>query len=441
MLRKIAQTSIEQTEDKTYPYVFFGWFSAISYLVYYFIWRNTSFIGYENLYLRLVAVILSILLILKNYWPRKIKFLLPLYWYATITYCLPFLFTFLLLKNNFSSAETLNSLTILTLIVLLVEWIPLIPVMIVGISSGCLAYYFTVGPITLPANFNLILIMWMSIVICGAFFARNKDLIQVQTKLKTMKTIGASMAHELRTPLRTIASCVDGLKTHLPDFFTAYEKAKAANLDIPIIMPITYQALQHSLENIETETSNTFTIINMMLFVAGLANAAIDNEPIKNCYIVECINSALQRYPYDYGEKELIHWPMENTAKSPIEDFNFVGKELLIVHVLFNLMKNAFYYLKKAGHGNILIWLENANKNYELHFKDTGAGIPSDILTHIFDQFYSNTQHGTGIGLTFCKMVMQNLGGDIKCFSRPGEFTEFVLFFPRKARTIPQNVT
>jgi len=52
------------------------------------------------------------------------------------------------------------------------------------------------------------------------------------------------------------------------------------------------------------------------------------------------------------------------------------------------------------------------------------------MLPKIFDRFFSSTHHGSGIGLAFCKLVMQAYGGNITCQSQQGEFTEFVLSFP-----------
>ena len=102
--------------------------------------------------------------------------------------------------------------------------------------------------------------------------------------------------------------------------------------------------------------------------------------------------------------------------------------------MLFNLLKNAIYYVKAANKGNmkgvIQIWLESDGKYNVLHFKDVGKGMPEATLHHVFDPFFTKTDHGAGIGLTFCKSVMESYGGKIGCASKEGEFTEFVLSFP-----------
>ena len=130
------------------------------------------------------------------------------------------------------------------------------------------------------------------------------------------------------------------------------------------------------------------------------------------------------RYPFNEAENKIkIHFTIK-------EDFSFTGIPLLMVHVLFNLLKNALYYVLVAAKGDINIWIEKRERANSLHFKDTGAGIPAKLLPHIFEKFFSRTHHGTGVGLAFCKMMIESFGGRIDCFSEQGEFTEFVLTFP-----------
>ena len=112
------------------------------------------------------------------------------------------------------------------------------------------------------------------------------------------------------------------------------------------------------------------------------------------------------------------------------DDFKFMGDELLMIHIIFNLLKNALYYIADASKGKISIILERGEEVNKLYFKDTGTGISQEILPHIFDHFFSKTENGTGIGLSFCKMAMERINGEISCFSKEGEFTEFLLTFP-----------
>lgn len=242
-----------------------------------------------------------------------------------------------------------------------------------------------------------------------------------QKQLSVVKTLSATMAHELRTPLAAIKLGTEGIKQYLEDLIDAYQKAKSANLPIKEISSSQFELLKSTLSDIAEETYYSNTIINMLLMNVEQLN--LMQRDFKLCSIKNCIEETLRRYPFQPGDKELVKWDKNG-------DFSFLGDELLTVHVLFNLLKNAIYYVKSANKGHIKIWLTSNNKFNTLHFKDTGTGISETILLHIFDPFFTKTDHGTGIGLTFCKSVMESYGGEIECVSKVGEFTEFVLNFP-----------
>ncbi len=410
------------------PYQTFGIFGVITYPLYYFVWTYADTQGYENLPLRLIAAGLCIPLIFVKHWPAKLLNYLPLYWYFTLLYCLPFLFTFLLLKNNFSYAWVLNSMTVLILSILLLDFFSLAIIFIIGITTGWLAFIITTHEFTtLPGDVLTILVTYLSTILFGALFAHKKNTLQSE-KLKTINTVAESVAHELRTPLRTIASGAEGLQLFLPKLIETYSIAKNAKLPIPKIDESHYNSLKKALDNINSEVNSAFTFINILLINA---NESITKSKYQECSILECIDQAISRYPFDVKEKELIVLENKN-------DFIFKGDQELMIHVLFNLLKNSLYYIKAANKGKINIKVEIDHPYNRLYFKDTGKGISKKILPHIFDRFFTRTYHGTGIGLAFCKLVMKNFGGNILARSHEGEYTEFIMRFPNY---IPSKLT
>jgi signal transduction histidine kinase len=67
--------------------------------------------------------------------------------------------------------------------------------------------------------------------------------------------------------------------------------------------------------------------------------------------------------------------------------------------------------------------------------EDTGAGIPPDVLTHIFEPFYSTKREGegTGLGLAICDGIVRAAGGRIEVHSKVGQGTRFDVLLPRAA--------
>ncbi|MCH2097453.1 MAG: HAMP domain-containing histidine kinase, partial [Pseudomonadales bacterium] len=173
------------------------------------------------------------------------------------------------------------------------------------------------------------------------------------------------------------------------------------------------------------ETDYANTIIDMLLINSG--GTRIVSSEFRRHSARDCIERALDRYPFtSEAERNLVHLPEGS-------DFEFDGSDILLTHVAFNLLKNALYYIAHVGKGEIFIWLEpNASGGNRLYFMDTGQGIHAALLPRIFDRFFSSmeTGRGSGIGLSFCRMVMEGMGGRIACESVYGEFTRFILTFP-----------
>ena len=108
------------------------------------------------------------------------------------------------------------------------------------------------------------------------------------------------------------------------------------------------------------------------------------------------------------------------------DDFTFYGSQHFIKNVLYNLLANAYKY------GGPDVKVDIVTKGNILVFIDNGAGIDKEHIPYIFDKFYTQGKHGsTGIGLAFCKMVMEAIGGSITCDSEVGKYTKFILTFPR----------
>ncbi|MBS0358759.1 MAG: PAS domain-containing sensor histidine kinase [Proteobacteria bacterium] len=252
--------------------------------------------------------------------------------------------------------------------------------------------------------------------------AARKEVEAMQEQVQLFKHISGTVAHELLTPLRAISFGVTAIEKQFPKFVEAYHVGKQANITLDEISERNLEIVKQAFAHITKELNYSFLFIDMLL--SNIRAEKFIGEPAAECDIADIVNDAIERYPFSDVQRKLIHADLTNR-------FRFMGSEKLFVHILFNLIKNALYYVAKARKGVITIWCEKKNAFNELHFKDTGEGIAPDVLPKIFDQFFSQTEHGAGIGLTYCKMVMTSFGGDIICESTEGEYTEFILSFPK----------
>lgn len=431
-LANTIYTSLERSAHHSeHQIVAVGLVGFVGFPLYYFIWSELLPQPYENLGLRLVGSILCMLLIFKDNWPKRLKPFLPLYWYVTICYSLSFFFSYMLLRNDFSAVSVMSMLVSLFLLVLILDWIGLTVLSLIGFFSAWVCYLFTSPTASLPVIDWQYIMIYLFTIIAGSVFNYKTALLQNE-KLQGMSAASGSIAHELRTPLLGIKSGAAGLKRYLPTLFKAYELAHEHDLPVEKIRTSHFQALLPILERIDSETNYANTIIDMLLMNVG--KQAIDPVLFEPIDVAECVNDALRRYPFNTeSEQQKVHW-------DPHQNFQFKGSKILMVHVLFNLLKNALYFIRRAQKGEIYIWITQDAQHNILHFKDTGQGIPAEALPKLFDRFFSTTHVGTGIGLSFCKLVVESFGGEIACESIHGQYTEFLIRLPHfTPDTIPMQ--
>lgn len=253
----------------------------------------------------------------------------------------------------------------------------------------------------------------------------ERKLFETQHKLEGMTLISAAIAHELSTPLAAFGIAADNIKFAFPYLKQAYlwAKEQGAPIDEDNIVDLRY--LENTLASMRKEIEYAFTFMDI---AQKKTDQSVGRGRPELLSISDVVDNVLSRYPFIIGQRELVQW-----EHHPNVDFIINSDKVLITHVFFNLLKNALYYVAKAGKGNIQIWLEQGSPYNKLYFKDTGTGIANDILPYIFDRFFSRADrgtHGAGVGLTLCKEVVESLKGGITCESVEGDYTLFILSFP-----------
>ncbi|HEV2647268.1 MAG TPA: HAMP domain-containing sensor histidine kinase [Acidobacteriaceae bacterium] len=102
--------------------------------------------------------------------------------------------------------------------------------------------------------------------------------------------------------------------------------------------------------------------------------------------------------------------------------------------LISNLVLNAIQHSQRGAQVEIGI-TRNHNREIALAVNDSGSGIGSEALPHIFERFYredrsrSRNTGGTGLGLAICKSIADGAGGSIKVTSAPGEGTKATVVF------------
>lgn len=406
-------------------YLAYGWFGVINFPFSYFMWTYIAPQPYESLSLRLIAALFCAGLLLKKYWPDVCKPYFQLYWLITITYSAAFFGSFMLMKNNFSLIWQMNYVQALLVIVLLVSWDIFFICLSIGVVLSILAflvamhidhaaYYFA------DLNWSVPIYMFIYAILIGAVFSRNKGRVEA-AKMDAAYTISANIAHELRTPLASINAAANSAQKNFLVLLKAYELVQAQQQNIEKIPTNKLKLLPEIFTNIQDEVRYANLFIDMLLL--NIQNLQVKESDLSITSALQLIEHALGRFPFDEAQEQLVHL---NKA----QDIQIEVVPLFFEHIIFNLIKNALYYIQAARKGTVEIWCELGTKCNYIHFKDSGAGINKEILGKLFERFFTARYQGTGVGLAFCKQMMGQFGGDITCDSVEGAYTHFILAFP-----------
>jgi two-component system, NtrC family, sensor histidine kinase KinB len=123
------------------------------------------------------------------------------------------------------------------------------------------------------------------------------------------------------------------------------------------------------------------------------------------------------------------------TVAAPVDLPWVMVDRLQIERVISNLVINALRHTKQ---GEIKISAEQRDSHVVVSVSDTGSGIPTEYLPHIFDKFVQVPDAptgGAGLGLTISKSIVEAHGGQISVQSQMGRGTTFTFTLPLAGRT------
>ena len=122
----------------------------------------------------------------------------------------------------------------------------------------------------------------------------------------------------------------------------------------------------------------------------------------------------------------------------PSESLRVAGDSTRLSQILLNLLNNAAKYTPEGG--RIRLAVEKDGQEAVVRVRDSGIGIPADLLPKVFDLFaqgersLDRTEGGLGIGLTLVRQLVQMHGGSVEAHSEgPGRGSEFVVRLPHFA--------
>ncbi len=232
--------------------------------------------------------------------------------------------------------------------------------------------------------------------------AFNETLERLEKLFTTQRRFLADVSHELRTPLTVI-------------------KGNAA------LMRRAGEADEESLSSIEDEVDRLTRMVGDLLLLAQveLGNLPLDMAPVE---LDTVILEVFQQMRVLAGER--IKFRLVE-----IDQLRVLGDRDRLKQVFLNLVGNAIQYTQPGG--QVSMALRKVGRQAQVVVSDTGPGIPSEDIPHIFERFYRGEKSrkrskgtGFGLGLSIAYYIIRNHGGNIEVTSQEGVGTTFAVWLP-----------
>lgn len=235
------------------------------------------------------------------------------------------------------------------------------------------------------------------------------------------RMLAASVAHKMRTPLATIRLQSQALNNYLPALVQGYQQAAEHRLLDQPIPAYAFNQLANLSDKIQGQVAVATQAIDMLLALVSAQN--LTEKDFRTFSAKDAAESAVLQAGF---QKQSACIDLDVRS-----DFIVFASRDFLVFALINLLKNSLEALKYQDDGRIAVLVLNDSHGPRIEVIDNGPGIDSKVLPHIFDHFFTTKTRGsnTGVGLTFCRNVMQKFGGTIRCKSVAGEFTQITLVF------------
>jgi len=230
----------------------------------------------------------------------------------------------------------------------------------------------------------------------------NQTLERLEVLFTSQQRLLADVSHELRTPLTVIKGNVDLMR-------------RMKQLD------------EESLTSIDQEAGRLTRLVGGLLLLAQAESGklVLVEKPVELDLLLTEV----------FQEMSILAGNKVRVRLNEIDQVYVNGDRDRLKQVFINLVANAIQYTPLGG--EVFLSLEKIGEQARIICRDTGPGIPSEDLPHIFERFYraekSRTRGkatGFGLGLSIANWIVERHGGRIEVVSKEGQGTTFAIWLP-----------
>jgi signal transduction histidine kinase len=215
------------------------------------------------------------------------------------------------------------------------------------------------------------------------------------------------VAHDLRNPFNSIIGILDILAENIDN----YRKDEIEEL----------------IHIASGSAINAYKLLENLLDWSAAQNKEKSFNPVK-INLRELILSEIDSFSISASQKQVA------LDQSIFQDIYLTADIQMVKTIFRNLISNAIKYSNQGG--IIFISATESNQFVEIEVMDNGIGMTENTLRKLFkmEEFHStlgtDNEHGTGLGLLFCKEFIEMHGGKIWAESKPGKWTKFKFTLP-----------
>lgn len=236
--------------------------------------------------------------------------------------------------------------------------------------------------------------------------------ITVEHGIEQMRVGFVSIAaHELRTPITSIKGYIEAFMDDYKDKINEDQKGL--------------------LDHIKENADRLYTLVENLLNVSRVERGTLSLNLEEIDWSASAKEAVEDIRPRAIEKNLQIEFRDQSNPLPKIK-----GDKTRLIEVLSNLINNAINYSSPGG--RVMVWLEKNHDSLITHVSDTGIGIPTDAIPHLFTKFFRVTDgltqqqasQGNGLGLFISKSIIDSHHGKIWVNSELGKGSVFSFSIP-----------
>jgi heavy metal sensor kinase len=234
----------------------------------------------------------------------------------------------------------------------------------------------------------------------------NRMIDRLENSFNQIRQFSTDVSHELRTPITAIRG----------------------QLEVALFTASTADQYREAMLNSLQDVERLSQIVRALLLLSQAESGQLALQKTR-VNLSELVADVVDQFQIPYEEAR-IRLTADLPGEVPVE-----VDRIQIERMISNLVSNAMKFTPPGG--EVRVSLRQDSDGVELVVQDTGCGIATDHLPHIFDRFYrvpgrgaSGPERGLGLGLSFVAWIAKAHQGNVRVESEPERGSRFIVFLP-----------